>query len=138
VRERKYGDMLSVMGSVTLPIFQGRRQQPRIAAAETEAGAARLQLEDQQRQLAAQFETDAANWRSAYRQWHNAEHGMHMLESERVALETASYAAGRASLADVIDAKIGLAMHELEILQREAEAVKAASLLRLSYGEDGR
>jgi outer membrane protein TolC len=136
VRERRYGDMLSVMGSITLPIFQGRRQQPRIAAAEAEASAARLELEDQRRQLVAQFETDAASWRSAYRQWQNAEHGMHMLESERVALETASYAAGRASLADVIDAKVGLAMHELEILAREAEAVKAASLLRLTYGED--
>lgn len=137
VRERRYGDMLSVMGSVTLPIFQGRRQQPRIAAAEAEASAARLELEDQRRQLAAQFEADAANWRSAYRQWQNAERGMHMLESERVTLETASYAAGRASLADVIDAKVSLAMHELEILRREADAAKAASLLRLTYGEDG-
>jgi outer membrane protein TolC len=136
MRERRYGDMVSVMGSVTLPIFQGRRQQPRIAAAEAEAGAARARLDDQRRQLAAQFDMDVASWRSAYRQWENAHGQLHMLEMKRVALETASYAAGRATLAEVVEAKTALAMHELEILAREAEAVKAASRLRLAYGED--
>ena len=50
--------------------------------------------------------------------------------------ETASFAAGRADLVDVIAAKSALALLELEILEREQMAVEAAATLRLTYGED--
>src|SRR3546814_5228063 len=39
-RNPDFGNVVSVMGSVTLPIFAGRRQEPRIAAAEAQAAAA--------------------------------------------------------------------------------------------------
>lgn len=133
VRERKYGDMVSVMGSMTLPIFTSRRQEPKIAAAEAERSATLARFEDQRRELLADFESDLAAWRSAYEQWQRAQNGLLPLARERATLETASYAAGRAKLTDVIAAKTALALLEIDILTREGAAVKAATTLRLKY-----
>jgi len=134
-RNPDFGDVVSVMGSVTLPIFAGRRQNPRIAAAEAEASAVRLEREDQLRELTAQLETDLAIWRGALRQWQRAQEQLLPLARDRASLETASYAAGRADLIDVISAKSALAFFELEILEREEAAVSAAVTLQLTYGE---
>lgn len=135
VRERQYGDMLTVMGSMTLPIFASRRQQPKIAAAEAERSATLARFEDQRRELLADFESDLAAWRSAYEQWQRAQKELLPLARDRTTLETASYAAGRAKLTDVIAAKTALALLEIDILAREGAAVKAATTLRLKYEE---
>lgn len=135
VRDRDYGDLLSVMGSVTLPLFSGRRQDPRIRAAQAEEAAARAERDDRLRQLEAQLEADLAAWRSAYRQWQRAEEELLPLARDRAELETASYAAGRAELLDVIEARAALALLRLDILEREAAAVEAAASLRLTYTE---
>ncbi|MGE0775216.1 MAG: TolC family protein [Sphingomonadaceae bacterium] len=137
-RDPQYGDLVSVMGSVTLPLFAGRRQNPRIAAAEAEAAAALAEREDRLRALKAQFEADLAAWRGAARQWQRARAELLPLASDRVDLEIASFAAGRAELTDVIAAKTALALLELEILEREEAAVAAATKLRLTYTEHGR
>jgi cobalt-zinc-cadmium efflux system outer membrane protein len=134
-RDSGFGDAVSVMGSVTLPIFAGRRQEPRIAAAESEAAAARFDRDDQFRGLIAQFEADLAQWRSAARQWERARDELLPLARNRAALESASYAAGRADLIDVIAAKSAIALLELDILNREQAAVAAAAILRLTYRE---
>ncbi|WP_372520117.1 TolC family protein [Qipengyuania sp.] len=131
-----FGDAVSVMGSVTLPIFAGNRQNPRIAAAESEAAAAVAEREDRRLALIADFETDLASWRSAVRQWERARDELLPLARDRATLETASFAAGRADLVDVIAAKAALALLELEILEREQAAVKAAVKLQLTYGEN--
>lgn len=131
-----FGDAVSIMGSVTLPIFAGSRQNPRIAAAESEAAAAVAEREDRRRALIANFEADLASWRSAVRQWERARDELLPLARDRATLETASFAAGRADLVDVIAAKAALALLELEILQREQVAVEAAVNLQLTYGEN--
>ena len=137
-RDPDFGDAISVMGSITLPIFADRRQNPRIAAAEAEAAAAQSARADRLRELEAQFETDLAAWRSAYRQWQRATDELLPLAESRVDLERASFAAGRADLLDIIDAIKTLAMLRVEILQREEASVEAAANLRLTYGEYGR
>ena len=136
-RDQQFGDLVSVMGSVTLPIFAGRRQNPRIAAAEAEASAAQAEREDRLRGLQAQFETDLADWQSAMLQWQRTRDELLPLARERADLETASYGAGRAGLLDVIAAKTELVLLELEILDLEATAVAAATKLRLTYREHG-
>lgn len=136
-RDGQFGDLVSVMGSVTLPIFAGRRQEPRIAAAEAEAAAAEAERDDLRRALQAQFETDLAAWRSAMRQWQRARDERLPLAHDRVELETASFAGGRAGLSDVIAAKAALVLMKLEILEREAAAVAASAKLRLTYTEYG-
>ena len=137
-RDPDFGDAISVMGSITLPIFADRRQNPRIAAAEAEAAAAQSARADRLRELEARFETDLAAWRSAYRQWQRATDELLPLAESRVDLERASFAAGRAELLDVIDAIKTLAVLRVDILQREEASVEAAANLRLTYGEYGR
>ncbi len=137
-RDPDFGDVVSVMGSITLPIFADRRQNPRVAAADAEAAAAQSARADRLRELEAQFETDLAAWRSAYRQWQRATDELLPLAESRVDLERASFAAGRADLLDIIDAIKTLAMLRVEILQREEASVEAAENLRLTYGEYGR
>ena len=135
-RNPDFGDVVSVMGSVTLPIFTGRRQNPRIAAAEADAAAALAERDDRLRAITARLEADLAAWRSAARQWERARDELLPLARNRSELETASFAAGRAELTDVIAAKTALALLELEILEREQAAAEAAATLRLTYGED--
>ena len=130
-----FGDVVSVMGSITLPIFAGRRQNPRIAAAETEASAAQAIQLDRLRELQAQFEADLAAWRSAYRQWQRATEELLPLAQSRADLERASFAANRAELLDVIEAIKALALLQIEILEREEATVEAATTLRLTYTE---
>lgn len=137
-RDPDFGDVVSVMGSITLPIFADRRQNPRVAAADAEAAAAQSARADRLRELEAQFETDLAAWRSAYRQWQRATDELLPLAESRVDLERASFAASRADLLDIIDAIKTLAMLRVEILQREEASVEAAANLRLTYGEYGR
>ena len=137
-RDPDFGDAISVMGSITLPIFADRRQNPRIAAAEAEAAAAQSARADRLRELEARFETDLAAWRSAYRQWQRATDELLPLAESRVDLERASFAAGRAELLDVIDTIKTLAVLRVDILQREEATVEAAANLRLTYGEYGR
>ena len=137
-RDPDFGDAISVMGSITLPIFADRRQNPRIAAADAEAAAAQSARADRLRELEARFETDLAAWRSAYRQWQRATDELLPLAESRVDLERASFAAGRAELLDVIDAIKTLAVLRVDILQREEATVEAAANLRLTYGEYGR
>ena len=130
-----FGDVVSVMGSITLPIFAGRRQNPRIAAAEAEATAAQSIQLDRLRELQAQFEADLAAWRSAYRQWQRATEELLPLAQSRADLERASFAASRAELLDVIEAIKALALLQIEILEREETTVETATTLRLTYTE---
>jgi len=134
-RDPGFGDAVSVMGSVTLPIFTGRRQEPRIRAAEAKAAATLAERDDQLRALRVQLETDLAAWRSLTRQWERARDELLPLARDRAELETASFAAGRADLIDVIAAKAALALLDLEILKREGATVAMAEKLRLMYGE---
>jgi len=134
-RDGRFGDAVSVMGTVTLPLFTDRRQQPRIEAAQAEAAAARAERDEQLRALEAQFASDVARWRSAITQWERAQDELLPLARQRADLEMASYEAGRATLLDVIAARTALIELELEILEREAAAVLAATRLRLTYVE---
>lgn len=135
-RNPDFGNAVSIMGSITLPLFTDRRQEPRIAAAEAQAMAAMAEREDALRAVTAEFEADLAMWRSAVRQWQRAREELLPLAHNRAELETASFAAGRADLIDVISARTALALLELEILEREEAAVQAATRLRLAYSEE--
>lgn len=135
-RGSDFGDVVSVLGSVTLPLFAGRRQEPRIAAAEADAAASLAERTNRLREISAQFQADVATWRSAAEKWRRAREELLPLARDRAELETASFAAGRADLIDVIAAKSALALLELEILEREEATVAAAARLRLAYGEN--
>jgi len=133
-RDPQFGNMVSVGATMTLPIFPGRRQNPRIEAAASEAAAARAEQEDVQRALEANLKAGLVEHHMHHEQWMRARDTLLPLARKKAALETASYAAGRAGLLDVVEAEASLASTELDTLDREAAVARHATRLVLTYG----
>src|SRR3546814_7616762 len=92
--------------------------------------------EDTRRTLEAQLETALAEHAMHHDQWMRARDTLLPLAQREAQLETASYAAGRAALLDVIEAEAGLARTELDMLDREAAVARHEALLALTYGDN--
>ena len=137
-RAERYGNMVSAGVTVGLPLFASRRQNPVIAARSATASAALAEREDARRSLAAELEEALADHVMHHEQWMRAVDDLLPLAKQRADLETASYGAGRASLLDVIDARMALAEAELEVLDREAMVARDAVRLTLIYGSEPR
>jgi hypothetical protein len=73
-----------------------------------------------------------------HEQWMRARDTLQPLAEQRVKLETASYAAGRASLTDMVDAYSALADARLTTLDREALVAADGARLTLTYRSDDR
>ena len=82
------------------------------------------------------MESDLADHRMHHEQWARARDVLLPAAIDRSSLETASYGAGRAGLAEVIEAFTGLADARLEALDREALVVRETVRIALTYGED--
>jgi outer membrane protein TolC len=133
-RADRYGDMVSAGVTISLPLFAGRRQDPMIAASTATAAAALANQEDMRRSLLADLEAGLADHDMHHEQWMRARDTLLPLARNRAELETASYAAGRAGLLDVIEAQTMLADSELQLLDREAEVARDAARLVLTFG----
>lgn len=135
-RDPRWGEMVSVGATVSLPLFAARRQDPVIAARATTANRVRLDREAARRELAAALETDLADLVRLHERLGRAEATLVPLAKRRVDLETASYAAGSAGLADVLQAFLSLADADIDRLDREAETARATVRIALTYGTD--
>lgn len=133
-RDPRFGDYVSVGVTVSLPVFAKHRQDPLIAAASAKASAAHAEQDATREALAAGLEAGLADHIMHHEQWMRARDTLQPLAEERVALETASYGAGRASLPDVVDAHVALADAVLTTLDREAAVASDAVRLTLTYG----
>jgi outer membrane protein TolC len=135
-RDPMFGDMLSAGVTVSLPLFSGRRQEPIIAARRADASRVTAEREDARRALAAQLETDLAEHVMHHDQWQRSLGVVAPAAQQRADLETSSYAAGAASLADVLDALAALADAKLTTLEREAMVTRDGARIVLTYGSD--
>lgn len=135
-RDPMFGDMVSAGVTVSLPLFPENRQDPVIAARLADANSARLRREASRRAIQASLEGDLADHVMHHHQWIRARDILVPLAKRRADLETASYAAGTADLADVLESFTGLAEARLELLDREAAAARDAARLNLAYGPD--
>jgi len=133
-RDPAYGDLLSVGVSVSLPLFAGRRQEPRIAARRLDLAAARAETEDVRRKLLAELDGGLAEYESRYAQWQRARDVLLPLARKQDGLEVASFSAGNADLLDVIAAKTRLANIELAVIDREALVAAQAINLKITFG----
>jgi outer membrane protein TolC len=131
-----FGDMVSAGVTVSLPIFAGSRQEPLIAARRAEASKAAAEREDARRSLAAQLDGDLADHVMHHEQWMRTLNTVVPAAQQRADLETQSYAAGRANLADVLDAMSALADAKLTALEREAMVMRDGARIVLTYGSD--
>ena len=135
-RDPRFGDMLSAGVTVSLPLFANSRQAPLIAARRADAARVNADRDDARRGLAAQLDTDLADHDMHHDQWMRTTGVVVPAAQQRADLETASYAAGTATLADVLDAMMALADAKLTALEREATVVRDGARIVLTYGSD--
>jgi outer membrane protein, heavy metal efflux system len=135
-RDPRFGDYVSAGVSISLPFFTRRRQNAAIDAAHAKSAQIASQREAAKRELSANLEADLADHVMHHEQWMRARGTLQPLAEEKVRLETAAYAAGRASLADVADAHAALADAVLTTLDREAMVAADGARLTLTYRSD--
>ena len=135
-RDPAFGDMVSARVTLSLPLRKGERQGPMIDARSADAGRARVDREIARRQLAAELDGDLATWRMRQELWTRARDSRLPLALRRADLETASYAAGTAGLPDVLAAFTALADAKLDLLDKEADAMREAVRINITYGSD--
>lgn len=137
-RDPRFGDYVSAGVTIGLPLFKKPRQDPLIAARAADAGSARADADAALRALTADLDAGLADHVMHHGQWMRARDVLQPLAQERVALEVASYAAGRASLVDLVDAHSAIADAILETLDREATVAADAVRLNLLFGSTDR
>jgi outer membrane protein TolC len=135
-RDPRFGDMLSAGVTVSLPLFASTRQEPLVAARKADASRVYAEREDARRGLAAQLDADLADHEMHHDQWMRTTGTVVPAAQHRADLETASYAASTATLADVLDAMTALADAKLTALEREATVVRDGARIVLTYGSD--
>ena len=132
-RDPRFGDMVSAGVTISLPFVRRNRQNALIAARQAEAGKVGAEREAARRALTANLDAGLADHAMHHEQWMRSRETLEPLANERVDLETASYAAGRASLVDVVDAHIALVDAALTTLDREALVEIDAVKLNLTF-----
>lgn len=115
-----YGDMLSFQVRVGLPIFSSTRQDPVIASRRAELEQLRSEREAQLRMHTAEVAQQLEVWESARARIQLLERERLPIARERWSATLAGFQAGRAAVADVLDAQL----YELA-LEREYAKVQA-------------
>lgn len=133
-RDPAFGDMVTAGVTISLPLFGSTRQDPIIAARTQTARRVRYEREDALRGLAAQLDADLADHVMRHDQWMRSEGTLVPLAKKRAELERSSYAAGNASLSNVLSAMLALAEAKIEALNREAAVKRDAVRITLTYG----
>jgi cobalt-zinc-cadmium efflux system outer membrane protein len=135
-RDPMFGDMISAGVSVRLPLFATQRQDPLIAARRADTARVGAEREDTRRALQAQLDADLADHIMHHQQWLRAQGTLLPAAQDQSDLETASYAAGKAGLADVLEAFGQVADIKLQTLEREAAVARDGVRIVLTYGSD--
>lgn len=137
-RDRRFGDMVMAQATVSLPIFGATRQDPIIAARVETASAVRIEREAARRELRAALDASIADHVMHHEQFMRARDRLVPLAKQRADLEMASYSATNASLSDVLSAYLALAEARTSLVDREADLVRDAVRIDLTYGSGPR
>lgn len=137
-REPRYGDLVSVGVSIDLPLFAGKRQDPKIAASISAAGGARLDRDTLRLQWVAALQSDLADHAMHHERLENARTTLVPLAKRRAELDRDSYAAGKLDLGSALLATLALAEAEVDALNREADVARDAVRINVTYGEESR
>jgi cobalt-zinc-cadmium efflux system outer membrane protein len=121
---------------VGLPVFGATRQDPVIAARIQSASRVRIEREAAQRALVANLSADLADHAMHHERLMRANTTLVPLAQKRADLETASYAAGNASLAEALDAELAVVEARIDTLDREADVIRDGARIALTYGSE--
>ncbi|MFA6115206.1 MAG: TolC family protein [Sphingomonas sp.] len=135
-RDPRFGDMASVGVSIDLPLFAGKRQNPKIDASTSMARGSRFDREALKRELAATLDADLADHVMHHERWRNARETLVPLAKRRAELDRDSYAAGKLDLGTALLSTLALAEAEVETLNREADVARDAVRITITYGEE--
>lgn len=134
-REPAFGDLVSVGVSIDLPLFTGRRQDPRIAARISDANRVRFDRRAVEREVRAALEGDLADHNMHRQRLDNARTTLVPLARRRAELDLASYGAGTLDLGSALMSSLSLAEAEVDALAREAAVARDAIRITFTYGE---
>lgn len=132
-REPNYGDLVTVGVTIDLPLFAKRRQDPKIAAALSEADRSRFERTAAEREWAAALEADLAEHAMHHQRLENARGTLVPLAMRRATLDRESYAAGKTDLGTALLATLSVAEAEVDLLDREAEVARDAVRINITY-----
>lgn len=135
-REPNYGDLVSVGVSIDLPFFARRRQDPKIAAAASEAERVRFDRIAAEREVLATLDSDLADHLMHHQRLENARNTLVPLTKRQAELDMASYGAGKLDLGSALLSSLALAEAEIDALAREADVARDAIRINMTYGED--
>ncbi len=113
VRPQQYGNMLGVQFKFGLPIFQARRQNLDVAAADKDTRRAHEETEEARRAYLAQLRTDLNDWQTASTRTERYRTSLLPLARERLQAAEAAYRGGRTPLNTALEARRALAETEL-------------------------
>lgn len=135
-RDPRFGDMASVGVSIDLPLFAGKRQNPKIDASASMARGSRFDREALRRELLAALDADLADHIMHHERWSNARDTLVPLAKRRAELDRDSYAAGKLDLGTALLSTLALAEAEVETLNREADVARDAVRITITYGRE--
>jgi outer membrane protein TolC len=135
-RDPRFGDMVMAQVTVGLPVFGATRQDPVIAARTQSASRVRIEREAARRALVANLNADLADHAMHHERLMRANTTLVPLAQKQADLEMASYAAGTASLAEVMGAQLALVEARIDTLDREADVVRDGARIALTYGSE--
>ena len=135
-RDPLFGDYISGKVTFSLPIFAKTRQDPVIEARLADVNRSAVEREDTRRELKADLDGGLADHVMHHEQLERARETLIPLARQQSRLELASYAAGSATLAEVLNSVRALIEARLSALDLEAQTVRDGARLNLTYGSD--
>ncbi|SDT88042.1 TolC family protein [Halopseudomonas salegens] len=129
-------DMVSVQLSIDLPVFPGRRQQPRIAARELQLAAVQQEQESWQRRLAAELAAELSEYHRLTAAVARSAEQMLPLAEQRADLAMADYRSGRGSLDALAVARSARTEAQLAHVQWQTERALSHARLQLTWGDN--
>lgn len=135
-RDPRFGDYVSAKVTMSLPIFGSTRQDPLIAARLQDVNSAVAERLQTRRDLEGALGSALANHVMHHERLDRARSTLVPLAERRAHLEAASYAAGTASLADVLSAALALAEAKVDLINREADVARDGVRITLTYGSN--
>lgn len=135
-RDPRFGNMVGAGISIGLPLWKRDRQEPLAAAKRLEADRARLDADAARRAAIAALAGDLADHAMHQERLRTATDIVLPVAERRAVLDRASYAAGRATLGEALDAALALVVARLDRLDREADVARDAVRINLTYGND--
>ncbi len=134
-RAPQFGDMVGVQLTYELPIFTSHRVDPLIAAAMSEQADIDARREVMLRDHTNMLENYLADYAALNRQLERAKSTELPLAQQKIALQLASYQAGKADLSVVLTARRELIEQRLKIITLKSMLAVTAAQLYYAYGD---